>query len=53
MHFTMGNGKVKQAKELTEDDILHLCIISEFSKEEILFYYRNFIADCPSGKLSK
>ncbi|RNA30123.1 Neuronal calcium sensor 1 [Brachionus plicatilis] len=49
----MGNKKVKEVKRLSEDDILHLCYISEFSREEILFYYQSFITDCPAGKLSK
>ena len=48
----MGNKKAKELHELSDDDILQLCIITGFSKEIIMHYYEGFLIDCPNGKLS-
>jgi len=50
----MGNKKGKQpAEQLTEEQIKTYCKMTGFTEQVVLSYYESFIADCPSGKLSK
>jgi hypothetical protein len=50
----MGNNKAKQPVEpLNEEQIKTYCKMTGFTEQVVLSYYESFIADCPSGKLSK
>lgn len=50
----MGNKKVKELNgTLTDEDLLELAAASGYSFESVKQYYMTFIADCPSGRLSR
>lgn len=50
----MGNRKTKEVPiGLSRDDLTDLKKQTGFAEDKILQYYASFLADCPSGKLSK
>ena len=50
----MGNIDSKEARNsLSENQIISYALLTGFSRRTIIEYHESFLADCPTGRLSK